>query len=98
MTEQGGDNTYNLWLAVYENNLQSQVSGGENAGELLRHDYVVRTLRGPFAVNGATEEVNTKLSLDSEWKQQDAGIVAFVQKANSSEVAQSTGLRLAQSR
>ncbi|MDP1982440.1 MAG: DUF1223 domain-containing protein, partial [Sulfuritalea sp.] len=30
------------WLAVYENNLESQVRAGENSGKTLRHDYVVR--------------------------------------------------------
>jgi len=37
------------WLALYENNLESQVRAGENSGKTLRHDYVVRRLIGPLA-------------------------------------------------
>lgn len=38
-----------VWLAVYENNLEPQVRAGENRGTTLRHDYVVRRLIGPLA-------------------------------------------------
>ncbi|MBU1665301.1 MAG: DUF1223 domain-containing protein, partial [Gammaproteobacteria bacterium] len=37
-----------MFLALYENNLTSRVATGENAGRLLRHDFVVRELAGPF--------------------------------------------------
>ncbi len=94
VTEKAGGNRHQLWLAVYENNLQSQVSDGENEGELLRHDYVVRKLLGPYPVNDTNAQIDTVVDLDDEWKQRDMGIVAFVQKANSSEIVQATRVTL----
>ena len=63
-TEHSTGKAHNVWLAVYENDLQSQVSDGENEGRLLHHDYVVRKLQGPFAINDAGGEVNTTLTSD----------------------------------
>jgi len=93
-TEQVNDERRHLWLAVYENNLQSQVDDGENEGELLKHDYVVRRLLGPFSVSGMKDQVNTAVRLDDEWKRQDLGVVAFVQKTDSSEVVQAARVTL----
>ena len=95
-TEQAEAGNHQLWLAVFENNLQSQVSDGENEGELLRHDYVVRRLHGPFAFNNKNENFSAVLKLDSEWKRQDLGIVAFVQKQGSSEIVQAVAIKLDQ--
>lgn len=40
-----------LFLALYENNLQSNVKAGENARRTLNHDRVVRALAGPLPPN-----------------------------------------------
>jgi hypothetical protein len=40
-----GDGTLAAWWAVVEDGHSSRVRAGENAGELLRHDHVVRQLR-----------------------------------------------------
>ena len=37
-----------LWLALYEDGLETAVAAGENAGRMLRHDRVVRKLAGPW--------------------------------------------------
>ena len=50
------------WLAVSENGLTSEVRAGENAGNTLRHDFVVREWYGPFAVPG-TGVLNTAVAL-----------------------------------
>jgi hypothetical protein len=39
-----------LYVALYENNLETRVEAGENRGRRLRHDYVVRNLIGPVAL------------------------------------------------
>ena len=84
-----GETTVEVWLALYENNLESQVRAGENSGKTLRHDYVVRRLIGPLALGK-----DGRLSLwqqivpDPGWKRADLGVVAFVQNEASGEILQ----------
>ena len=80
-----------LYLAVYENNLETQVKTGENRGQRLRHDYVVRSLIGPIAV--ATHQATrweTPIALQAQWKIENLGLAAFVQSTGSGEVLQAT--------
>lgn len=37
-----------IYVAIYENDLNSRVNAGENSGHELRHDFVVRELFGPY--------------------------------------------------
>ncbi|OHC66725.1 MAG: hypothetical protein A3H93_11115 [Rhodocyclales bacterium RIFCSPLOWO2_02_FULL_63_24] len=77
------------WLALYENNLESQVRAGENAGKTLRHDYVVRRLIGPLALGGDGRlALRQQIALDPGWKPADLGVVAFVQDKASGEIVQ----------
>lgn len=84
-----------LFLAVHENNLSSRIKAGENAGKLLKHDFVVRQLLGPFAIP-ATGLLAFKqvFSLGADWKLADLGVTAFVQNATSGEVDQALQLPL----
>ena len=83
------------YLAVQENNLQSTVNAGENRGELLRHDYVVRQWLGPFKV-GADGKINEshEIQLQPAWKQRDLNVVAFVQNSITGEILQGLALGL----
>ena len=85
-----GDGPVELYVAVYENNLQTQVQAGENRGQQLRHDYVVRSLIGPMVVapNEPTRWEGT-IPLRAEWKRADLGLAVFVQ-SESGEVLQAT--------
>lgn len=77
------------YLALYENNLESRVRNGENAGATLHHDYVVRRLIGPLAPNAEGRFVlHQQFILDAGWKQADLGVVAFVQTRASGEILQ----------
>ncbi len=80
-----------LFLALYENNLANQVSAGENKGKHLRHDFVVRELEGPFAVD-TRSAVSHKFNVAPSWKTRDLGIAAFVQAAATGEVLQALAL------
>jgi len=81
------------YLALQENNLQSTVNAGENRGELLRHDYVVRQWLGPFKVgaDGKTS-ASHEIQLQPAWKQRDLSVVAFVQSPASGEILQAMAL------
>lgn len=78
-----------VWLALYENNLESQVRAGENNGRTLRHDFVVRRLFGPLTPGrDGRLALRQEIALEPGWKRADLGIVAFVQDKSSGEIVQ----------
>jgi hypothetical protein len=80
-----------LFVALYESNLESQVQAGENRGKRLQHDYVVRVLIGPVAVAAnKTTHQEWQLPLATDWKTADMGLAAFVQSTKTGEVLQVT--------
>lgn len=83
-----------FYIAVIENNLFSDVSDGENAGERLHHDYVVRYLDGPYFRDGEKQKliIESRINIQAEWKKQDLSIVAFAENPRSGEVLQAVRL------
>ncbi|MFN2644472.1 MAG: DUF1223 domain-containing protein [Burkholderiales bacterium] len=77
-----------LYVAAYENRLQSLVSAGENLGRTLRHDHVALEWQGPYPL-GEREVV---LPLLPRGKAADSGVVAFVQNRATAEVLQVVSL------
>jgi hypothetical protein len=80
-----------LFIALYENNLINHIEGGENEGEQLQHDYVVRQFYGPFK---KTKLVRQVVSIEDGWKKQDINLVAFAQDTHTGEVLQAVSLKL----
>lgn len=78
-----------LYVAAYQNRLQSRVDAGENRGRVLAHDYVVLEWLGPvaFGAGGAVSE-RRELPLLPGARAADSGAVAFVQNRRSGEVLQ----------
>ena len=83
------------FIALYEHGLSSEVSDGENEGKQLRHDYVVRELKGPYLIE-QDQSVITASFAQGDYKIENSGIVAFIQKPQSSEVLQAVRLVLKQ--
>jgi len=82
-----------VFVAVYQDQLSSQVTAGENAGERLRHDWVVRALLGPLGIGPDGHFSHTvSVSLPDEFVPQDAGIVVFLQQIQNGEVLQALAL------
>jgi hypothetical protein len=80
-----------LFIAIYENNLESHISAGENRGERLRHDYVVRTLIGPIALDPGRPAIwQDRIAIGKDWKRPDLGVAAFVQADDNGEILQAT--------
>ena len=63
-----------LYLALTENRLSSDVTAGENARRVLHHDHVVRQLAGPLDPHHARQ----RFRLQPDWKAADLGVTAFV--------------------
>ncbi len=77
-----------LLLAYTTSGLASDVKAGENNGERLRHDHVVRTLHGPFPFDAhghARAEIRQALPVE---RGTSAAFVAVVQNGKSGEVLQ----------
>lgn len=82
-------------LALYENNLTTRVAAGENAGSLLRHDFVVRRLVGPFPLpDSGVLRLREIFTLEPDWKPANLGVAAFIQNAGSGEVYQALRLHM----
>jgi hypothetical protein len=80
-----------VFLALYENGLLTQVKAGENNGRELKHDYVVRQLFGAYQLNNQ-HPFSKNFTLHNTWKSKDAGAVIFVQDSSNGEIIQSLAL------
>ncbi len=77
-----------LFVALVDSGLVSEVKAGENAGKQLRHDHVVRALRGGIPVDGGgsvAQDIMLPLPLEAG---SAATIVAFVQNVDTGDVLQ----------
>jgi hypothetical protein len=88
-----GDRTGSaLFVALADSGLVSNVKAGENAGVRLRHDHVVRAMRGGFAVGGNGDvAADVALAWPSEAGQAPI-VVAFVQNLETGAVLQTLPL------
>jgi len=66
-----------VWAAIYEDGTRTAVPRGENAGETLSSDRVVRAL---VKVATAGQSHAAEIALDPAWR--SAGAVAFAQRAD----------------
>ena len=74
---------HQVYVALYENNLVSHIQAGENAHRSLSHDFVVRQLVGPFALNARGQlQQSLAFALKPDWKPADMGLAAFIQRAD----------------
>ncbi len=77
-----------LYVATYENGLVTNVKAGENRGETLAHDFVVRQWFGPIAFDGdGRAKLDERISHSGR-----GGVAAFVQTRSTGDVLQATSL------
>jgi hypothetical protein len=79
--------TAEVWLAVTEKGLHSDVNRGENAGRDLHHAAVLRTLRKIGVADPGKQplsyEGNAVVKLNAGWKRENLSVVVFVQEKKS---------------
>lgn len=82
-----------LYVALVEDGLNSSVSAGENRGERLAHDAVVRHLEGPLRFD-AEGRAHRRLSgaLPADARPQRSAWVAFVQRRSDGRLLQALRL------
>jgi hypothetical protein len=84
-----------VWLAITETGLHSDVKRGENAGEVLYHAAVVRNLRKVGTATNAGEnpfESEEKVVRDPAWRPENLRVVAFVQEQKSKRILGATSV------
>jgi hypothetical protein len=82
-----------LYVALYENSITSAVRAGENSGETLKHDYVVRDWIGPLAVTGGKAGLPRSLAVPAGANPKNLGVATFVQNERG-EVLQALSLEV----
>lgn len=91
--------TPEVWLAVTETQLHSNVTRGENAGEDLHHAAVVRALHrlGSASLNQDVSFAReTTVPVGSSWKRENLRVVVFVQEKNSQRILGAAAARFSQ--
>jgi hypothetical protein len=98
VTVLGEENQANsqLYLALTEDNIISEIHGGDNIGAVFNHQNLVRRWLGPFELNsdGDPTLVQSSLPLDPSWKLHDLTLVAIVQNLDNAYVLQGLSLPL----
>jgi hypothetical protein len=87
-----------VWLAITESGLSSQVARGENAGRNLSHASVLRSLRRIGNADAHTEsnsfQGDTSTKLKSNWKRENVTAVIFVQEKKSRRILGAASLKV----
>jgi len=76
-----------VWLAVVEDGLHSPVTGGENAGHVLYHAAVLRSLHKIGVAQAQSDTASftgdARVKFKSSWKRENLHVVVFVQEKKS---------------
>ena len=91
------DDTGEVWLAITEGELSTDVRRGENAFRTLQHTGVVRRMELLRALEAGDAEgfaTEFTVSLAPEWKRQNLRAVVFIQERVSRRVLGVSQIRL----
>jgi hypothetical protein len=84
-----------LYLAITEDDLLSEIKGGDNYGATFNHQHVVREWFGPFSLNeGGETDFSTSVMMRDEWDINKTRVVAVVQNLEDGFVLQGLALPL----
>lgn len=84
-----------LYLAVTEDNVISEIHGGDNIGAVFNHQHLVRRWLGPFELDPSGDtRLETTLGLEQEWKRENLTLVAVVQNLYDGYVLQGLSMPL----
>lgn len=77
-----------LYAAITENGLTTNVKAGENRGETLAHDHVVRHWLKPVPLKDGSANLGQAIGVTPEQLKKGVNVVAFVQNTRTGEVLQ----------
>ncbi|MEX1199585.1 MAG: DUF1223 domain-containing protein [Methylophaga sp.] len=84
-----------LYLAVTEDNVFSEVRGGDNAGRDFNHQNLVRAWLGPFDLDAEGQsQIRQSIEMADDWQKDALNVVAVVQNLSDGYVLQALALPL----
>lgn len=76
-----------IWVAVTEKDLQTDVHAGENSGETLKHAAVVRSLRKVDTLRDTSNYAGQmQLDIDPKWKKENLAAIVFLVEKRSRKI------------
>ena len=81
--EDSGQGRDRVLLAITEDDLTSNVRGGENGGRVLKNSAVVRHFQALGNTSNGKFETTVKLPAKSDWKKPDLRAIVLVQNSSS---------------
>jgi hypothetical protein len=98
IAEPSASDSAEVWLAITESGLSSQVERGENAGRNLSHASVLRSLRRIGNADGRARSESfqgeASIKLKTNWKRENLTAVVFVQEKKSRRILGAAALKL----
>lgn len=86
-----------LWVAITERNLHTDVKAGENSGERLQHAAVVRSIRKVSSFRGPSDYVaKWDMKLDRSWQGANLNFVAFAVEKRSRKIIGAATAKISQ--
>ena len=85
VTEDTSTKILHLQFLVYESQLASDVKRGENSGEYLRHQQVVRYLSPTLELQDSSQH---EISIDPTWRLENIGVAAMITSAGNNAYLQ----------
>jgi hypothetical protein len=89
LADSGSSGSPEIWMAITETGLHSNVKAGENSGEDLHHAAVVRRMVKIGAARGAGDDSfsgEERVKIDGGWKRENVRVVVFVQEGKSKKI------------
>jgi len=88
----GREEEADLYAAITQSRLSTDVKAGENKGERLEHDHVVRSLGKVGTVGTSRRSHSHSRPLDAGWKPDDLAVVVWAEDRRTGEVLQAVRL------
>jgi hypothetical protein len=94
LPHEGRGDRADLFVAVTEDRLRSEVTRGENHGRTLAHAAVVRYLASIGEAASETAAARADIPIGSDWRRENLKVVAFVQARRDRTIVASAALPL----
>ncbi|MCB1757605.1 MAG: DUF1223 domain-containing protein [Gammaproteobacteria bacterium] len=93
ISDQQPDST-ELFIALFENNIQREIKRGENTGKRLQHDFVVREWIGPVVITASKLTHQQEIKLPADAKGINTGLATVLKDKHTGRNLQALAVNL----